>query len=173
MERNKERFKDTATNSYRKINMVDLAQATLAFLGEPGDAKDRSRFIFENETTYKKVFPDSITPEQLLLPWNVYQQAEAACASWPQFSGSSYARFCLTAIVGTELAPSGSLPSPHEATRMTIQQDRVGTIIHKGQQAITSLIAALGEKDYPGHREFFRSAGFFTKIINAYRAMPS
>jgi len=48
MEQNKARYTDQATRSARRIKMKDLAQATLAFLGDPGDAKDKSREIFEN-----------------------------------------------------------------------------------------------------------------------------
>jgi len=167
-----ERYRDRQSNVYRRINMVDLAQATLAFLGEPGDAKDKPRSIFENESLYKKVFPDQVRPEQLLLPWYVYKEAERLCAEWTQFSGAPYARFCLTAIVGRELAPSKQLPSAHDASRLAAQADRIVTILRRGQQAITSLVAALDE-EYPGHREFFRSGDFFQKIVRTYEAMPS
>jgi hypothetical protein len=170
MEDNKERYRDGGSNVYRRVNMVDLAQATLAFLGEPGDAKDRPRSIFENESVYKRVFPDGVRPEQLLLPWQVYKQAERRCAEWTQFLGAPYARFCLAAIVGSELASPRELLSVHEASRLAAQVDRIDAIVRRGQQAIT--LVALGE-DYPGHREFFRSADFFSKVIRAYVTMPA
>ncbi|HXG36767.1 MAG TPA: AIPR family protein [Dehalococcoidia bacterium] len=165
-----QRYLDTTTNIYRRINMVDLAQSVLAFLGEPGRAKDRPRNIFEDESLYTKVFPEGVRPEQLLLPWHVYQQAERLCSEWSQFDGAPYARFCLTAIVGSELAPSKELPSVQEASKLIAQHDRIMSSLNRGQRAVLAAVAALEE--YPGHREFFRSADFFGKVLRTYKGMP-
>ncbi|MDP2950519.1 MAG: AIPR family protein [Chloroflexota bacterium] len=172
MEQSKERYWDNESKVHRRIKMKDLAQATLAFLGEPGDAKDRSRSIFENQSRYKKVFPDNVRAQQLLLPWTVYQEANRACLQWSAFLGADYARYCLTALVGFELAPAKELPSLQEAPRLAAHSERIRASLTRGQQAIAGLIAAL-DPDYPGHREFFRSADFFEKVLKAYRAQPS
>lgn len=172
IEPNKERYWDSACKLYRRVKMKDLAQATLAFLGEPGDAKDKSRSIFENETRYRKVFPDGVRAQQLLLPWRVYEEANKACIVWKSvFPGAEYARFCLTALVGLDMAPDQELPSVQEASRLLTQVDRIRASLSRGQQAIGGLVAHLG-KDYPGHREFFRSADFFEKIKEAYHYLP-
>lgn len=110
MEENKVRYWDADSKVYRRIKMKDLAQATLAFLGEPGDAKDRSRTIFEDESRYKLVFPDRVRAQQLLLPWTVYQEANRACFQWRAFLGAEYARYCLTALVGLDMCPAQELP---------------------------------------------------------------
>ena len=171
MEQNKDRYWDVESKTHRRIKMKDLGQATLAFLGEPGDAKDRSRTIFENESRYKKVFPDGVRAQQLLLAWTVYQQANKACLQWSAFLGAEYARYCLTGLVGLEICPAQELPSVHEASRLAAQSGRIAASLARGQRAIGALFAALGS-DYPGHREFFRSADFFAKVLTAYRAQP-
>ena len=171
MDQNKQRYWDADSKVYRRIKMKDLAQATLAFLGQPGDAKDRSRTIFEDESRYKQVFPDGVRAQQLLLPWTVYQQSNSACSEWDTFSGAQYARFCLTALVGLELSPGEALPSVQEASKLAAQSDRIRASLARGQRTIGSLTATMAN-EYPGHREFFRSADHFDKVVMAYRAQP-
>jgi len=166
------RYRDTQSGIYHRIKMKDLAQATLAFLGEPGDAKDNSRGIFENELTYKRVFPDKVRAEQLLLPWEVYQEANRLCSVWRTFQGAQYARFAMTALVGLEVAPNRELPSVQEAARLGAQRERIQGSLKRAQNAIVGVVAGLG-KDYPGHREFFRSSDFFDRLEKAYQAQPS
>ncbi|MPZ47777.1 MAG: hypothetical protein GEU75_00395 [Dehalococcoidia bacterium] len=132
MEPNKQRYAESQTGVFRRIKMIDLAQATLAFLGEPGDAKDRSRSIFEVEARYKKVFPDGVRVEQLLLPWHVYLEAASQCALW-NFNGAAYARYCLTGIVGVEFAPSHVLPSSQAARQLLSDPERIKGIVRRGQ----------------------------------------
>jgi len=171
MEQNKDRYWDADLRLYRRVKMKDLAQATLAFLGEPGDAKDRSRTIFENESRYKKVFPDGVRAQQLLLPWTVYKESDAACLRWSRFSGAEYARYCLAALVGLELAPQNELPPIQDAVKLAAHTERIRAVLARGQSAIAGLVAILGD-DYLGPREFFRSADFFGRVVKAYRAQP-
>lgn len=170
MEQNKQRYLDTDSRTYRRVKMKDLAQATLAFLGDPGDAKDKSRTIFEDEARYRHVFPEDVRAQQLLLPWTVYRAADRECSAWTEFSGAEYARFCLVALVGLEMAPSRELPAVHDAVRLASRIDRIDSAISRGQSAVVAAIAALEE--YPGNREFFRSADFFGKVLRTYRGMP-
>src|SRR3990172_1258262 len=143
MEENKPRYWNTESRTYRRVKMKDLAQATLAFLGEPGDAKDKSRTIFEDEGRYRRVFPDDVRAQQLLLPWTVYALADRECSAWREFTGAEYARFCLAALVGLELAPNRELPAVHEAVRLACQTDRIASAISRGQQAVVAAVAAL------------------------------
>lgn len=168
----RKRYQEGSARIFRRVSMVDIAQATLAFLGEPGDAKDKARTIFENDSRYKKVFPMGVRAQQLLLPWRIYQVADRTCRAWIQFSGATYARFCLTSLVGQELCPEGELPSVQEASRYLGQQDRVRKVIRRGQEAIVAVHAAMGES-YPGHREFFRSADFYVNVRRTFSSLPS
>ncbi len=163
----RKRYQDAGTKLFRRIKMKDLAQATLAFLGQPGDAKDNSRSIFENEVRYKAVFPDGITAKQLLVPWEVHQIADELCSKWDAFPGATYARYCLTALTGRGLVKDGRLPDD----TMPIDEPAVRARIAKGQLVIGTMRAAKG-KDYPGHREFFRSSEWYDQIVAAYESAP-
>ena len=168
----RQRYWDEGLSQYRRMKMKDLAQAAFALLGEPGDAKDKSRTIFEDESRYKKVFPEGVRAQQLLLPWHVYRAADKACETWTKFSGAQYARYCLVALVGSELAANQELLPLHESAKVLAQPDHIDALIKRGQQAVGSLVAALGD-EYPGHREFFRSDDFFSKVLKSFRAQPS
>lgn len=172
MEDNKQRYLDQVAGVNRRLKMKDLGQATLAFLGDPGDAKDKSRKVFEDAQTYERVFPEGIRARQLLLPWEIYLQAEALCAAWKEFGGASYARFCLVAIAGEELCPKHQLPSAPDASRMREKQETILRALKRGQDAISGVLATFGEGEFPGYREFFRSADHFGKVLRTYKALP-
>ena len=63
----------------RHIEVQPLAQASLAFQGNPAVALDRVRFVFqgirseEDREWYDKAFPQSIKAQQLILPWVTLQ----------------------------------------------------------------------------------------------------
>ena len=78
-------FKDSATSKCRKVTMKDLGQECWAFLGHPGEAKDRPRDIFNQTTTYDLVFRQDLTATQLLLPHIIYQAADAKAKAVPQY----------------------------------------------------------------------------------------
>ena len=79
----KRRFIDES-RKYRYVNMKDVAQSGLSFIGKPGEAVEDTRAIFENKENdqdrrrhYEDVFPSGITAEQLLLPSLIRQEASA------------------------------------------------------------------------------------------------
>ena len=59
----------------RHIEVQAMAQASLAFLGEPSVALDRVRYVFrgirsaEDRVWYEKAFPPNVRAQQLILPW--------------------------------------------------------------------------------------------------------
>ena len=59
----------------RHIEVQAMAQASLAFLGEPSVALDRVRYVFrgirsaEDRVWYEKAFPPNVKAQQLILPW--------------------------------------------------------------------------------------------------------
>ena len=79
----KRRFIDES-GKYRNMNMKDVAQSGLAFIGKPGEAVEDTKTIFENKDNeqgsrrhYEDVFPPDITAVQLLLPSLIRQKASA------------------------------------------------------------------------------------------------
>ena len=61
----------------RHIEVQPLAQAALAFIGQPEYALDRVRQVFqgirseEDRELYDRVFPSGVTAQQFLLPWTL------------------------------------------------------------------------------------------------------
>lgn len=158
--------------SYRRMKMKDVAQATLAFLGEPGKAKDQSRTIFESGETYAKVFPPTVRAEQLLLPVELYRRADALCAEWSaNFAGAPYARYALIALVGTRLRKSTGLLSARDSSLARADSQRLDALLLKARNTVAMLHATM-EAKYPGHREFFRSSEYFDQMRTAFQSIP-
>ncbi len=63
----------------RHIEVQPLAQASLAFLGDPSVALDRVRYVFqgirspEDRQWYERAFPHNVKAQQLILPWRLLQ----------------------------------------------------------------------------------------------------
>ena len=61
----------------RHIEVQPLAQASLAFTGNPSEALDRVRFVFqgiksqEDRQWYERAFPKEVKAQQLILPWQM------------------------------------------------------------------------------------------------------
>lgn len=76
-DKRKARFK--TGNRKRHIEVQPLAQASLAFLGEPSVALDRVRYVFqgirspEDREWYERAFPRNVKAQQLILPWTLLQ----------------------------------------------------------------------------------------------------
>ena len=74
-DREKARFKTGRRK--RHIEVQPLAQAGLAFIGQPADALDRVRLVFQGirsdqeRELYDRVFPSDIRAQQYLLPWTL------------------------------------------------------------------------------------------------------
>ena len=63
-----------------KVTIKDIAQANWAFIGSPGEAKDRIREIPQSKLqltgAYQEVFWSGIEAERLRLPWVVYKKVQ-------------------------------------------------------------------------------------------------
>lgn len=96
----REKYRDPVLATTRNIQMKDLGQACLAFLGDPVTAADKARAIFTDSGTYNRVFPEHARAAQLLLPYVLYQEANqltrarAATHTW-----SAYLRYPLVYCV--------------------------------------------------------------------------
>ena len=70
--------------SYRWIKSKDVAQSLVAFLGFPGEAKDKIRLFFEGKLTseygelsYKEIYNERLSATQLLLPTVLYRNVNS------------------------------------------------------------------------------------------------
>ena len=74
-DRDKARYKTGARK--RHVEVQPLAQASLAFTGNPAEALDRVRFVFqgirspEEREWYEQAFPSGVKAQQLILPWRM------------------------------------------------------------------------------------------------------
>lgn len=86
----------------RHLEMKDLAQACLAFLGRPADAIDRTRAVFTNPQLYSEVFPEKITAQRLLLPYLLFLRADAVTRKMKADGvvWAPYLRYPLASAVG-------------------------------------------------------------------------
>ncbi len=85
---------------YRHIAMKDLAQAGLAFLGNPAGSIEGPRFVFQSAERYDQVFPEKAQAAQLLFPYVLYEAAAAyVTAHGVGVAGSTYLRYPLVAGV--------------------------------------------------------------------------
>jgi len=85
---------------WRHIAMKDLAQACLAFQGNPAKSVEGPRFVFQSEKEYSGVFSDTAQAAQLLLPYLLFEQASTLIATTPtpDFAGATYLRYPLVAV---------------------------------------------------------------------------
>ena len=73
----KEKAKFKTGRRKRHIDVQPLAQAALAFIGQPEIALDRVRYVFqgirsvEDRVLYDRVFPSDVRAQQFLLPWTL------------------------------------------------------------------------------------------------------
>ena len=100
-DKEKARFK-TGTRK-RHIVVKDLAQASLAFLGEPSVAMDRIRYVFqgirstEDRKWYEMAFPKNVRARQLILPWKILAGLRKETLS------TAYSRFHILWLIGEML----------------------------------------------------------------------
>ncbi len=79
-------FRDNATNKLRKVTIRELGQSCWAFLGYPAEAKEKPRDMFDNDKNYDKVFNQTLTATQLLLPHIIYVAAAAKTKIEPTYA---------------------------------------------------------------------------------------
>ena len=178
----KERYRDAA-GGYRQLNSREVAQAVVSFAGFPGEAKDKIRNFLnkesvssiarESEFSYAGIYTDSVSAPQLLLPAMIQRKvwkqvaADKAAADW-----LDYARFHIVWLIGDILREHyqqrDHLFPSSRASLVSAQIDNWFDPIYQiAVAAIRSSIEPIRNSDqYPGHREFFRTAA-------NYRTMES
>ena len=170
----KEKYRDP-TGGYRKLTSKEVAQAVVALAGFPGEAKDKIRdflnkepvssFAREGEFSYDKLYTESLSAKQLLLPAVIQR------AVWKQVAQDKeeedwleYARFHIVWLIGDTLRDRYGLRGHLFPT------GRAGALASRLEEwfkplydvAVIAIRNARGEAErrgeYPGHREFFRTA---------------
>ena len=76
----------------RRVTVKDIAQTMWAFVGKPGEAKDKLRDVPRSKDSmsgaYREVFSLEIEAERLWLPWLVYERVQAEWKSYSDTTGN-------------------------------------------------------------------------------------
>ena len=172
-----------ADGTYRYLTAKEVAQAVLAFAGFPGEAKDRIRHFLdkanissiarEGEINYERIYTDSLSAKQLLLPASIQRKIWARVAQEKDTKPwLDYARFQLVWLIGRVLRNhyglEGHVFPTSRAETLSEQIDHwFSSLYDVVEIAIaTTRDQAENRGEYRGHREFFRSA-------SNYRLMES
>ena len=170
----KEKYRDPS-GGHRNLTSKEVAQAVVAFAGFPGEAKDKIRhflnkdtissFAREGEFSYDRLYTDTLSAKQLLLPavmqrlvWKQVAQ-DKADEAW-----LDYARFHIIWLIGDILRDhyrlDGYLFSAARAEALALQTDDWFRGLYR--IAVIAIRNARGQAqtrdEYAGHREFFRTA---------------
>lgn len=176
----KEIYRDPA-GGYRQLNIKEVAQAVVAFAGFPGEAKDKIRNFLnkegvssisrESEFSYGGIYTENVSAVQLLLPAVVQRKvwkqvvADKANDDW-----LDYARFHIVWLIGDTLREHyGQRGFLFPATRASVVTSHIEEWFRPVYDVAVSAIRASIEpirssEQYPGHREFFRTAANYRTI---------
>jgi hypothetical protein len=172
--------------SYRWLKNKDVAQALVAFLGFPGEAKDKIRFFFDGTLSsefgglaYKDVYAEGLASIQLLLPALVYRkvinqvtQDKLDVELGANMDWIDYARLHLVWLIGELLRNRYHFPRAivgrEEAVSLTESIDEWFSPLYKLSRACLSDVISQARRDnaYRGHREFFRSPANYRTALD-------
>ncbi len=176
----KERYRET-DGGYRKLTSKEVAQATVAFAGFPGEAKDKIRNFLNKETlsviaregsfSYDRVYTKSLDARQLLLPAVIQRKVwKQVAADKEDEDWLEYARFHIVWLIGDLLRAHYRIDSRlFTATRSEIIAAEIdnwfGPIYNVAVAAIRNARQyAESRGEYSGHREFFRTPSNYRAI---------
>jgi len=162
--------------------MREVAQAALAFLGHPGEAKDLLRAVFEPDefastgAVAPQIFGGNIVAGQLLLPAllarRVNQQVKDLKDSQDSPDWLPYGRLHLVWLTGEVLRRrfgiSGRIlfPEPLSLTLCDSLDSWLPAVFDLARRALSfGVSVANAAREYSGHREFFRSSRHYPRIL--------
>ena len=183
--REKERYAD-ATGNYRWLKSKDVAQAVVAFLGFPGEAKDKIRFFFDGtlssefgDLAYNDVYSEGLSAPQLLLPAQVYHnvinqvtQDKRDVEQGPNIDWLEYARLHLVWLIGELIRNKYRLPreiiSKEKSIGLSETIDSWFPHLYNIARACLGDVVAQAKREssFRGPREFFRSQGNYRTALD-------
>lgn len=177
--------------THRWFKNKDGAQAVVAYLGFPGEAKDKIRFFFSDklssvfgDLSYRDVYGEGLRAVQVPWPTVLHRRIGKAVvgdladldlkttgvAEWLE-----YGRFHILWIMGELIRSPGGRPegtrrlhTPEESRALLSTADQWFDGLYRvARQALTASIREVrGRQSYKGPREFFRSSGNYQLILD-------
>ena len=177
----KEKYRDPG-GGYRRLTSKEVAQATVAFAGFPGEAKDKIRNFLNKETlsviaregsfSYDRIYTERLSARQLLLPAVIQRKVWKQVAEDKENEGwLEYARFHIIWLIGDVLRDSYG--SEHSFLFPAGRSETIAAEIDNWFRPIYNVaVAAIrnarqnseSRGEYSGHREFFRTASNYRAI---------
>ena len=167
-----------------RVTTKDSAQATWAFLGSPGQAKDKLRDIprsIENSNgAYKEIFFDGVSASYLWLPWLTYKRVQEEYQAYSKATGNSgdfreHGRLHISCLVGRGLGKK-SYKEVDSSTAIKLAQN-IGIWfpeLHKmAVEAVKYVVrvkedAAKDNNQTLQLRQLFRSGADYTRFEEAF-----
>ena len=171
-----------------RVTIKDIAQANWAFVGRPGEAKDRLREIPRSKQqlsgSYREVFAPSVEAERLRLPWLTYKRVQDEWKTHLEQTGQrgdfrEHGRLHILWLVGRGLVTSERLSeygsvSLSRVKQLTYDLDRWFPDLHSiAIEAISYVVdverALSEENNRPlSLRQLFRSAAKYERFTKRH-----
>ena len=171
-----------------RVTIKDIAQANWAFIGKPGEAKDRLREIPRSKQqlsgAYREVFSPGVEAERLRLPWVTYKRVQDEWNIHVDQTGDrgdfrEHGRLHILWLVGRGLVRSERLSeyssmSLSRVKQLTYDLDRWFPDLHSiATEAISYVVdverALAEESNRPlSLRQLFRSAAKYERFIKRH-----
>ena len=171
-----------------RVTIKDIAQANWAFIGKPGEAKDRLREIPRSKQqlsgAYREVFSPGVEAERLRLPWVTYKRVQDEWNIHVDQTGDrgdfrEHGRLHILWLVGRGLVRSERLSeyssmSLSRVKQLTYDLDRWFPDLHSiAIEAISYVVdverALAEESNRPlSLRQLFRSAAKYERFIKRH-----
>lgn len=177
----KEKYRDPE-GGFRKLTSKEVSQAAMAFAGFPGEAKDRIRLFLNKEEistiaregsiSYDRIYVDSLSARQLLLPALIQRRVwQRVAADKETEDWLEYARFYIICLIGETLklhydSDQNYLFSTDRSQKLAAAIDEwFSPIYNVARAAIRNARQASSTQGmYRGHREFFRAPANYRAI---------
>lgn len=177
----KRRYQDSE-GAYRWVKSKDVAQSLVAFLGFPGEAKDKIRLFFEGKLTseygdlsYKDIYSKNLSATQLLLPTILYKLIGISLDrdkltmnyDWLDYS-KLHLLWLLGELLRAHYGMSRVLFSKEKAQALGESvNDWASPLYQVARASIQSAVAEAQDSGrYRGHREFFRSFSNYRYMVD-------
>lgn len=117
LRRGEQRFIERVSG--RKTTIKDVAQAMWAFIGHPGEARDRLREIPRMQgNAYREVFFDGVTARHLWLPYEIHERVKQEYKNQPSSviteAGQNNRRLHLVWLIGVLILKALEIESFHQ-----------------------------------------------------------
>lgn len=181
-------YRHMQSGDAQKVSIKDIAQVAWAFMGKPGDAKDKLRFVPRSKGaksgSYSEVFYNNVTATHLWLCWRTYEKVREEHSKYVAETGQKgdfreHGRLYVVWLIGRavcRLAESDSLrdiPTDRASDLIAEIDDWFPRLHHSAVETITYVtdlqraVSKESGKDF-SLRQLFRSPEFYGSFADRH-----